>query len=123
MGKGKDAEAGKEVKLLNKKEEKRLRKLRVSIHYHDARMDTWNRQPKVVERTQKEKEKIDEINVEIGGIEKKAKDRDVARLYGDKVDMKEKKPKRKGSAGDKAEAESFFEKDSKVAVPVNIVAP
>ena len=91
------------------------------IHYHDARMDTWNRQPKVVERTQREKEKIDEINVEIGTIEKKAKDRDVARLYGEAGSTKEKKVKRKTPKAE--QAESFFEKDmdkaeGKVQVPV-----
>ena len=80
-------------------------------------MDTWNRQPKVVERTQREKEKIDEINVEIGTIEKKAKDRDVARLYGEAGSTKEKKVKRKTP-----KAESFFEKDLEPA-PAAVPAP
>ena len=87
------------------------------IHYHDARMDTWNRQPKVVERTAREKAKIDEINGEIGTIEKAAKDRDVARLYGKEVSNKAEKKKVKDK-----KAESFFEKDLEPA-PVAVPAP
>ena len=110
---------------MTKKEEKKLRKLRVQVcamcgtgaacnerltlsnsdirfvrsqvHYHEARKPAWTRSEADKLKCAQENEKIEVINSEVGKIEKSVEERDKAKLYGEYNQAKAKKFTRKKS--------------------------